>query len=240
MAKPQLPNSVASTSYFRTRTASVTLKIDIHPPLGFNINHVEGESSHSTVIKQGEEILYYTVYSELKQLGLPIPKDSLLFQTLLCTSKGFLLLSFYLEIPCKCYEYFVQKCHCARRLRPKGCNGFLCLALAQLSASQPFSLKIAELLYHTVCACRWSVQNGEPRLLDMILEDSLSAMDTICTEHDLSCLGGWHCVMPRPNRKQSAIPSIYHHKHSLALVVTAAGILLSAFFIYKIGYGKIS
>jgi len=32
----------------------------------------------------------------------------------------------------------------------------------------------------------------------MILEDSLSAMDTICTEHDLSCLGGWVSTSLRP------------------------------------------
>lgn len=72
-----------SSSYFRIRTASVSLKVDIHPPCGFNINHVEGETTHDRVIQQGEEILHFTVYQELLQEGIKIPSDSIIYHNLL-------------------------------------------------------------------------------------------------------------------------------------------------------------
>ena len=41
MGESDVQNGIRSN--FRIRTASVSLKLDIHPPLGLNINHVEGK-----------------------------------------------------------------------------------------------------------------------------------------------------------------------------------------------------
>ncbi|XP_067933810.1 uncharacterized protein [Watersipora subatra] len=237
---------------FRIRTASVSLKVDIHPPCGLNINHVDGESSHSRCIEQGKEILHYVVFKELKREGLEIPEQCVIFKSLLCTSGGFLLLrweslckvihSFMMHspLPSALPEYINSKCHCARRLRPQGCSGYLCLILAHARDHAAFHRRVAVLLYHTVCASRWALQQQQPLLLDRILVDAVLALDTISSEHSANCQGGWGCIQSLRQPRFSTNYLLYRCRlnHPVPLIVAFGAGVITTLVLYKLIAGS--